>query len=125
MGSSKKGIPPIGLKAKVKQSLQRATDQRSPFLFHFNQQLIENHARGIEIKGVPLSVIARFSTRQQQIDKETRQRVEGGETVANERQRLTVGLFPNKLSRFSGLRAFRRPRWFAPILGLWLPCAIP
>lgn len=43
---------------------------------------IENHARGFEIKGVPQSIIARFSKRHQQID-ETRERLQKGEVVEN------------------------------------------
>jgi conjugative relaxase-like TrwC/TraI family protein len=44
---------------------------------------IENHARGFEIKGVPQSVIARFSKRHRQIDEETRARLKKGEMVGN------------------------------------------
>ena len=44
---------------------------------------IENHARGFEIKGVPQSVIARFSKRHQQIDQETGERLKKGEVVGN------------------------------------------
>jgi conjugative relaxase-like TrwC/TraI family protein len=44
---------------------------------------IENHARGFEIKGVPQSVIARFSKRHRQIDEETRERLAKGEKVGN------------------------------------------
>lgn len=44
---------------------------------------IENHARGFEIKGVPQSVIDRFSKRHQQIDEETRTRLAKGEKVGN------------------------------------------
>jgi hypothetical protein len=44
---------------------------------------IENHARGFEIKGVPRSVIDRFSKRHQQIDEETRERLAKGEKVGN------------------------------------------
>lgn len=44
---------------------------------------IENHARGFEIKGVPQSVIARFSKRHQQIDQETRERLKKGEVIGN------------------------------------------
>lgn len=44
---------------------------------------IENHARGFEIKGVPQSVIARFSKRHQQIDEETRERLAKGEKTGN------------------------------------------
>ena len=44
---------------------------------------IENHARGFEIKGVPQSVIARFSKRHRQIDEETRVRLAKGEKVGS------------------------------------------
>ena len=44
---------------------------------------IENHARGFEIKGVPQSLIDRFSKRHQQIDQETRERLAKGEMVGN------------------------------------------
>lgn len=44
---------------------------------------IENYARGFEIKGVPLSVIDRFSKRHRQIDDETRERLAKGEVVEN------------------------------------------
>ena len=44
---------------------------------------IENHAHGFEIKGVPQSVIARFSKRHQQIDEETRARLAKGEKIEN------------------------------------------
>jgi conjugative relaxase-like TrwC/TraI family protein len=44
---------------------------------------IDNHARGFEIKGVPQSVITRFSKRHQQIDEETSERLAKGEKVGN------------------------------------------
>jgi len=44
---------------------------------------IENHARGFEIKGVPQSLIDRFSKRHQQIDQETRERLAKGEAIGN------------------------------------------
>ena len=44
---------------------------------------IENHARGFEIKGIPQSLIDRFSKRHQQIDQETRERLANGELVGN------------------------------------------
>ena len=44
---------------------------------------IENHSRGFEIKGVPQSVIDRFSKRHQQIDEETSTRLKKGEVVEN------------------------------------------
>ncbi|MEO6993733.1 MAG: MobF family relaxase [Lacunisphaera sp.] len=44
---------------------------------------IENHSRGFEIKGVPQSVIDRFSKRHQQINEETNDRLKKGEKVGN------------------------------------------
>jgi conjugative relaxase-like TrwC/TraI family protein len=44
---------------------------------------IQNHSRGFEIKGVPQSIIERFSKRHQQIDEETRTRLAKGEKVGN------------------------------------------
>ncbi|MBV5277192.1 relaxase domain-containing protein, partial [bacterium] len=44
---------------------------------------IENSARGFEIKGVPASVITRFSKRNRQINEETRQCLEMGSPVSN------------------------------------------
>ena len=44
---------------------------------------IDNHARGFELKGVPQSVIDRFSKRHRQIDEETRERLAKGEVVGN------------------------------------------
>ena len=44
---------------------------------------IEHTARGFEIKGVPASVIARFSKRNQQINEETKQHLEIGSPVSN------------------------------------------
>lgn len=44
---------------------------------------VENHARGFEIKGVPQSLIDRFSKRHRQIDEETRERLEKGEVIGN------------------------------------------
>jgi len=44
---------------------------------------IDNHARGFEIKGVPQSVIDRFSKRHRQIDEETRERLAKGERIGN------------------------------------------
>ena len=44
---------------------------------------IENHSRGFEIKGVPQSVIDRFSKRHQQINEETNARLKKGEVVGN------------------------------------------
>ncbi len=73
---------------------------------------IENHARGFEIKGVPPNVIARFSKRQRQIDEETRQRIERGETVANVkdlRERVAHGNRRRKLKDSTADRL--RPSW--------------
>jgi conjugative relaxase-like TrwC/TraI family protein len=44
---------------------------------------IENSERGFEIRGVPASVVARFSKRHQQIDEETRRLLEIGSPVSN------------------------------------------
>jgi len=44
---------------------------------------IDNQAKGFEIKGVPRSVIDRFSKRHQQIDEETRARLAKGEKIEN------------------------------------------
>lgn len=44
---------------------------------------IANTARGFEIKGVPASVIARFSKRNTQINEETKQHLEIGSPVSN------------------------------------------
>jgi conjugative relaxase-like TrwC/TraI family protein len=44
---------------------------------------IENHPRGFEIKGVPESLISRFSKRRKQIDLETCKRIEAGERPSN------------------------------------------
>jgi conjugative relaxase-like TrwC/TraI family protein len=44
---------------------------------------IENSARGLEIKGVPASIIARFSKRNQQINEEAARRSEMGSPVWN------------------------------------------
>jgi conjugative relaxase-like TrwC/TraI family protein len=55
---------------------------------------IDNQAKGFEIKGVPRSVIDRFSKRHQQIDEETRERLAKGEVVENIndlRERVAIG----------------------------------
>ncbi|ATC63130.1 conjugal transfer protein [Nibricoccus aquaticus] len=68
---------------------------------------IENHARGFEIKGVPQSVIERFSKRHQQIDQETRERLAKGEKVENLndlRERVAHGNRRRKLKNSSADR---------------------
>jgi conjugative relaxase-like TrwC/TraI family protein len=68
---------------------------------------IENHARGFEIKGVPQSVIDRFSKRHQQIDQETRERLAKGEKVENLndlRERVAHGNRRRKLKNSSADR---------------------
>ena len=65
---------------------------------------IQNHARGFEIKGVPQSVIERFSKRHQQIDEETRTRLAKGEKVKNVkdlRERVAHGNRRRKLKNSS------------------------
>lgn len=44
---------------------------------------LEAHAHGFEIKGVPASVVARFSKRHRQIDEETTARLAAGESTGN------------------------------------------
>ena len=44
---------------------------------------LETHAHGFEIKGVPASVMARFSKRHRQIDEETSARLAAGESTGN------------------------------------------
>ena len=44
---------------------------------------IDNHSKGFEIKGVPRSVIERFSKRHHQIDEETGERLAKGEKIGN------------------------------------------
>jgi conjugative relaxase-like TrwC/TraI family protein len=44
---------------------------------------LETHAHGFEIKGVPVSVINRFSKRHRQIDEETNARIAAGESTGN------------------------------------------
>jgi conjugative relaxase-like TrwC/TraI family protein len=68
---------------------------------------IENHARGFEIKGVPQSVIARFAKRHQQIDEETRERLEKGAvvgTVNDLRERVAHGNRRRKLKNSTAER---------------------
>jgi len=73
---------------------------------------IENTARGFEIKGVPQSVIARFSKRHQQIDEETQTRLERGEKIGNVkdlRERVAHGNRRRKLKDSTAERL--RPLW--------------
>jgi conjugative relaxase-like TrwC/TraI family protein len=51
---------------------------------------IENDARSFEIKGVPQSIIARFSKRHQQIDQETQTRIERGERTGSPKPRAGI-----------------------------------
>jgi conjugative relaxase-like TrwC/TraI family protein len=73
---------------------------------------IENTARGFEIKGVPTSVIARFSKRNQQINEETKQHLEIGSPVTNLgelRKRIAHGNRRRKLKDSTAERL--RPSW--------------
>ncbi len=73
---------------------------------------IENSARGFEIKGVPQSVIARFSKRNQQINEETKQHLEIGSPVTNVgelRKRIAHGNRRRKLKDSTADRL--RPAW--------------
>ena len=73
---------------------------------------ITNTARGFEIKGVPASVIARFSKRNQQINEETQQRLEMGSPVSNLgelRKRIAHGNRRRKLKDSTADRL--RPEW--------------
>jgi conjugative relaxase-like TrwC/TraI family protein len=68
---------------------------------------IENHARGFEIRGVPQSLIDRFSKRHRQIDEETRERLAKGEKVENVkdlRERVAHGNRRRKLKDSSADR---------------------
>ena len=73
---------------------------------------IENHTRGFEIKGVPQSVIARFSKRHHQIEEETRERLARGEKIGNInnlRERVAHG---NRRRKLKGSTADRlRSAW--------------
>ncbi|MGA3007732.1 MAG: MobF family relaxase, partial [Opitutaceae bacterium] len=73
---------------------------------------IENTARGFEIKGVPASVIARFSKRNQQINEETNKRLEIGSPVSDLgelRKRIAHG---NRRPKMKDSTADRlRPSW--------------
>ena len=73
---------------------------------------IENSARGFEIKGVPASVITRFSKRNRQINEETRQCLEMGSPVSNVgelRKRIAHGNRRRKLKEATVERL--RPAW--------------
>ncbi|MBI2512169.1 MAG: relaxase domain-containing protein [Opitutae bacterium] len=73
---------------------------------------IENTARGFEIKGVPQSVIARFSKRNQQINEEAKQQLEIGSHVADVgelRKRIAHGNRRRKLKDSTADRL--RPSW--------------
>ena len=73
---------------------------------------IENTARGFEIKGVPVSVIARFSKRNRQITEETNQQLKIGSPIANVgelRKRIAHGNRRRKLKDSTAERL--RPAW--------------
>jgi len=73
---------------------------------------IENTARGFEIKGVPASVIVRFSKRNQQINEETNRRLEIGSPIVNVgelRKRIAHGNRRRKLKDSTADRL--RPAW--------------
>ena len=73
---------------------------------------IENTVRGFEIKGVPSSVVARFSKRNQQINEETKQHLEIGSPVTNVgelRKRIAHGNRRRKLKDSTADRL--RPSW--------------
>jgi ATP-dependent exoDNAse (exonuclease V) alpha subunit len=73
---------------------------------------IANNARGFEIKGVPASVIARFSKRNQQINEEADQRLKIGSPVSNVnelRGRIAHGNRRRKLKDSTADRL--RPAW--------------
>lgn len=73
---------------------------------------IENHSRGFEIKGVPSSLVARFSKRNQQIGEEAKRQREIGSPVANEkelRERIAHGNRRRKLKDSTADRL--RPLW--------------
>jgi len=73
---------------------------------------IENSPRGFEIKGVPASVITRFSKRNQQIDAETNRRLKIGSPVANVkdlREEIAHGERRRKLKNSTAERL--RPEW--------------
>jgi len=73
---------------------------------------IENSPHGFEIKGVPSSMIARFSKRNQQIDAEAKRQLEIGSPVANVgelRKRIAHGNRRRKLKDSTADRL--RPAW--------------
>jgi conjugative relaxase-like TrwC/TraI family protein len=73
---------------------------------------IENSPRGFEIKGVPASVITRFSKRNQQIDAETKRQLEIGSTISNIgelRKRIAHGERRRKVKDSTADRL--RPAW--------------
>jgi conjugative relaxase-like TrwC/TraI family protein len=73
---------------------------------------IETTARGFEIKGVPMSVIARFSKRNRQINEEAKQQLEMGSPVADVgelRKRIAHGNRRRKLKDSTADRL--RPSW--------------
>jgi conjugative relaxase-like TrwC/TraI family protein len=73
---------------------------------------IENSANGFEIKGVPASVVARFSKRHLQINEEAKQRLEIGSSVASLgelRKRIAQGNRRRKLKDSTAARL--RPAW--------------
>lgn len=73
---------------------------------------IENNSRGFEIKGVPQSLVSRFSKRRKQIDLETCKRVEAGERPKNLkdlREEIAHGKRRQKLKESTAERL--RPEW--------------
>jgi len=73
---------------------------------------MENTTRGFEMKGVPASVIARFSKRNEQINQETKQHLEIGSPVGNVgelRKRIAHGNRRRKLKDSTADRL--RPSW--------------
>jgi len=73
---------------------------------------IENTSHSFEIKGVPASVIGRFSKRNQQINEETKQRLEIGSPISNIgelRKRIAHGNRRRKLKDSTADRL--RPSW--------------
>src|ERR1035437_9148082 len=106
-------------KALEVQSMYRAQNFATNFYRHelckglrsFGYE-IENSARGFEIKGVPTSVIARFSKRNQQINEETNRRLEIGSPITNLgelRMRIAHGNRRRKLKDSTAERL--RPSW--------------
>jgi conjugative relaxase-like TrwC/TraI family protein len=74
---------------------------------------IENHTRDFEIKGVPQSLIARFSKRHEQIDAETQKRIAKkglrGDLNAVRRQ---VAVSKRQRKMKESVAARLRPRWY-------------